>query len=483
MQIEYKPVGIDEMGLSERAPEFEEFSRIFERFQPVEEPAPPEEQDPQLQPPGPADVPQIHIASDEEEEELDEEQQRYLNASRKKLLKLQRMSVAELKTRAAHPEVVDWVDVTAEDPDLLVHLKGYRNLVPVPGHWSMKRKYLAGKRGIVRPPFELPEYIKDTGISQMRETVRETESEQSLKSKQRQRTQPKMGKIVVDYQRLHDAFFKYQTKPIMTPHGDLYREGKEFETKLREKKPGVLSQELREALGMTHPLLPPPWLLNMQRFGPPPSYPKMRIPGLNAPIPEGAQWGYHPGGWGKPPVDQYNRPLYGDVFGLYSQYQTQLHSNMEAANLTATVEREFWGEIKYVHVESEPEPEEEEEPSDREESDQDQGEDQPAKVTPISEFNTMQGLVTPSGIMTTSGLATPRMIELRKTKPTSVPPTSTREPVDQKDQKQLYTVLEQKEVRAGEGFMASQHVYDLGGRGGSEQPVAVRKRKFGNKSR
>jgi splicing factor 3B subunit 2 len=63
------------------------------------------------------------------------------------------------------------------------------------------------------------------------------------------------------------------------------------------------------------PLIPPPWLINMQRYGPPPSYPGLRIPGLNAPIPEGAQWGYHPGGWGKPPVDEYGRPLYGDVFG------------------------------------------------------------------------------------------------------------------------------------------------------------------------
>lgn len=34
------------------------------------------------------------------------------------------------------------------------------------------------------------------------------------------------------------------------------------------------------------------------------------------PIPQGAQWGYHPGGWGKPPVDEYNQPLYGDVFGI-----------------------------------------------------------------------------------------------------------------------------------------------------------------------
>lgn len=40
-----------------------------------------------------------------------------------------------------------------------------------------------------------------------------------------------------------------------------------------------------------------------QRYGPPPSYPSLKIPGLNAPIPHGALFGYHPGGWGKPPVD------------------------------------------------------------------------------------------------------------------------------------------------------------------------------------
>ncbi|KAK8935691.1 hypothetical protein KSP39_PZI005674 [Platanthera zijinensis] len=49
---------------------------------------------------------------------------------------------------------------------------------------------------------------------------------------------------------------------------------------------------------------PPPWLINMQRYGPPPSYPQLKIPGLNAPIPPGASFGYHPGGWGKPPVDE-----------------------------------------------------------------------------------------------------------------------------------------------------------------------------------
>jgi hypothetical protein len=65
-----------------------------------------------------------------------------------------------------------------------------------------------------------------------------------------------------------------------------YYEGKEFETSLKEKRPGDLSPELVEALSIP-PLAPPPWLISMQRFGPPPSYPTLRIPGLNAPIPEG----------------------------------------------------------------------------------------------------------------------------------------------------------------------------------------------------
>ena len=39
-----------------------------------------------------------------------------------------------------------------------------------------------------------------------------------------------------------------------------------------------------------------------------------QVPGLNAPIPPGAQFGYQPGGWGKPPVNEDGIPLYGDVF-------------------------------------------------------------------------------------------------------------------------------------------------------------------------
>lgn len=63
---------------------------------------------------------------------------------------------------------------------------------------------------------------------------------------------------------LHDAFFKFQSKPRLTRHGDVYYEGKEFEVSLREKRPGVLSEELRKALQIPEGG-PTPWLVNMQR--------------------------------------------------------------------------------------------------------------------------------------------------------------------------------------------------------------------------
>ena len=101
--------------------------------------------------------------------------------SKKKQRKLNRLTVAELKHLVAKPEVVEWTDVSAADPRLLLHLKCYRNTIPIP-------------EGCV---------------------------------------------------------------------------------------PTVFLWYIRSPCG-TH----------------------------------SAQWGFHPGGWGKPPLDEYNRPLYGDVFGV-----------------------------------------------------------------------------------------------------------------------------------------------------------------------
>ena len=150
--------------------------------------------------------------------------------------------MAELKQLVSKPEVVEWVDCDARDPRLLVSLKAYRkcvrslivaaqnaslivstifnSTVPVPVHWSAKREYLSGKRGIEKPPFQLPSWIADTGIADQRDAIKEKEATMSLKQKTRERVQPKMGKIDIDYQKLHDAFFRYQTKPSMSRFGE-----------------------------------------------------------------------------------------------------------------------------------------------------------------------------------------------------------------------------------------------------------------------
>ncbi|KAK9524897.1 hypothetical protein VZT92_017261 [Zoarces viviparus] len=361
--------------------------------------------------------------------------------SKKKMRRMNRLTVAELKQLVARPDVVEMHDVTAHEPKLLVHLKATRNTVPVPRHWCFKRKYLQGKRGIEKPPFELPDFIKKTGIQEMREALQEKEDAKTMKTKMREKVRPKMGKIDIDYQKLHDAFFKWQIKPKLTIHGDLYYEGKEFETRLKEKKPGDLSDELRIALGMpvgpnSHKV-PPPWLIAMQRYGPPPSYPNLKIPGLNSPIPDNCTFGYHAGGWGKPPVDEMGKPLYGDVFGTNA-------ADFQAKAEEEEVDHAPWGEL-------EPSDEESSEEEEEEESDEEKP-DETGFVTPAD-----SGLITPGGFSSVpAGMETPELIELRKKK--------IEEAMDGNETPQLFTVLpERRTGPVGAAMMASTHIYDVSG--------------------
>eukprot|EP01130_Rhizamoeba_saxonica_P015576 TRINITY_DN7033_c0_g1_i1.p1 TRINITY_DN7033_c0_g1~~TRINITY_DN7033_c0_g1_i1.p1 ORF type:complete len:528 (+),score=176.35 TRINITY_DN7033_c0_g1_i1:69-1652(+) len=253
-----------------------------------------------------------------EEEEVSEESEEVVvkvKKSRKKKKLESRYPIAVLKQLVDRPDLVEIHDTCAADPFMLIHFKSYRAAVPVPVHWSQKRKYLQGKRGVEKDTFDLPQFIKDTGIQEIRGVGLMKDATKSLNQTMRERLNPHLGKMDISYETLHDAFFVHQVKPEMGGHGDLYYEGKEYEVEMKEKRPGQLSQKLKEALGMPDGA-PPPWLINMQRLGPPPSYPKLKIPGLTAPIPPNAQYGFQPGGWGRPPVDHYNRPLFGDPFGV-----------------------------------------------------------------------------------------------------------------------------------------------------------------------
>jgi splicing factor 3B subunit 2 len=118
--------------------------------------------------------------------------------TRKQRKELQRLKVAVLKQAVHAPEVVTIEDVTAADPALLVHLKATENTVPVPRHWSQKRKYLQNKQGSEQSPFTLPKFIADTGIGGMREAYREKEDAKTAKATQRDRMAPKMGKMEIN---------------------------------------------------------------------------------------------------------------------------------------------------------------------------------------------------------------------------------------------------------------------------------------------
>ena len=412
--------------MDEDNPLFDLYKEIMGRFEEDDK------QDPALKEP---EKPEI-MEEDDMMQDEDEEEATKKKLSKKKRKEMNKMSIAELKAIVKRPEIVEWTDPTAPDPKLLVHIKSYKNVVPVPAHWALKREYLSSKRGIEKPPFSLPKFIQETGIAEMRDAVLEKQNEASLKQQQRARVQPKMGRLDIDYQKLYEAFFRFQTKPELTRYGEVYYEGKEFETNLKHLRPGELSDELKDALNMPGGA-PPPWLINMQRYGPPPSYPALKVPGVNAPPPPGASWGFGPGQWGKPPVDEAtNRPLYGgDIFGVLQQQQNTQQGE--------PIEKDLWGELQA--------PEESEEEEEEDEEDEEDDEDGGAGLQSVAGIETPSGMV--SSVPTEMGGAeSVSEFDLRKRRGTDTEETSA--------PRSAYQVIPERQTRV-EGFFGGDRAYDL----------------------
>ena len=113
---------------------------------------------------------------------------------------------------------------------------------------------------------------------------------------------------------------------------------------MRGFKPGRMSPELRHALGIPENS-PPPWLINMQRYGPPPAYPNLKIPGVNAPIPETVTYGF-----GRLFTDEKGFTVYADPHGLNKAVYQRRQNR-----------KDFWGSVKERAEEDEEDFEEEEE--------------------------------------------------------------------------------------------------------------------------
>lgn len=400
--------------------------------------------------------PEVFYGDDDNIQDEDEEEETKKKLSKKARKAANKLSIAELKAIVRKPEIVEWTDTSAQDPRLLVNIKSARNVVPVPTHWCLKREYLSSKRGIEKPGFALPKFIAETGIAEMRDAVLEKQAEASLKQRARERVSGKTGKLDIDYQKLYEAFFRRQTKPSLTRYGEVYYEGKEFETNLRHLRPGELSEELKEALNMP-PGAPPPWLINQQKIGPPPSYPALKLPGLNAPPPPGAAWGFHPGGYGKPPVDDQNRPLFGgDVFGMADM---KLDKSKDGAAAPEAVDKSLWGELQ-------PPVEEED---DEEEDDEDDEEDDGESGTKTGVSVPFGGTETPGGFATTVPTDIPRGhndVTLRKQRHGTETESSNHP-------RSAGTVLNERSIRA-EGFFGGERAYDLSaGKSGPPSNVPV----------
>jgi len=394
----------------------------------------------------------------EKDSDLDSDDEDGAVLSKRKQREASRPTVAELKNRVDRADLVEAHDVTAADPDMLLLMKAVLGTVPVPRHWGRKRKYLQGKRGIEKPPFQLPDFIAKTGISDVRGALDDEETDQTIRKKNRNRVNPNMGALDVDYRTLHDAFFKHQNRQSirvkLTKMGDLYYEGKEFETNqlAHVQVGGELSSRLKEALGMVNDTTPPPWIINMQRYGPPPSYPNLKIPGLNAPLPKDCSYGYHVNGWGKPPVDAFGRPLYGGnpfdppgSSGMNSTTDWDFDAT-SGAIITSdgkTIGRKPWGALPgddggYSDGE-EDEEESEEESSEEEDGDMDESSEEEGEEVEDMEKKGVVG-VDGAGIPTLQdgieSVLPASAVDLRKQggDETPAPP------------KQLYTVLQQKEA-------------------------------------
>jgi splicing factor 3B subunit 2 len=137
-------------------PLFEQYKDIFEKFRErtEEEVATKDEEKPEI------------YYSDNDD--VSEEEDGTPKISKKQRKAMNKLSVAQLKSLVSKPELVEWTDVSSSNPQLLVAIKGAKNVVPVPTHWSLKREYLSSKRGIEKPPFALPKFIQETGIAEMR---------------------------------------------------------------------------------------------------------------------------------------------------------------------------------------------------------------------------------------------------------------------------------------------------------------------------
>ncbi|KAL8449102.1 hypothetical protein Emag_003773 [Eimeria magna] len=186
-------------------------------------------------------------------------------------------------------------------------------------------------------------------------------------------------------------------------------------------------------------------LVHPPRYGPPPSYPRLRVPGLNAPIPAGASYGYQPGGWGRPPVDETGKLLF-----QAPEEDAAEEEEQNAAGQGANQAPAMWGELP---PDAEVQEEEEEE----------EGEGAAGEGAPATAETPFAGGVSSVG-GSTLGLESPATMELQQRRGASSVASSG---------PKAYTILTPQDASVQQGqLFGVRHTYHIpsGVLGGQQQP-------------
>ena len=205
------------------------------------------------------------------------------------------ISQALLRASASNPLVVEEVDRTAPQPFFLIFLKAYMANIKISPEWSQKRRLYQNKSGNEKGNFFIPKFIEDLNARHLVQRDDKTQR-QELAAIARAR----LTKHNIDYQQWDDAFHIHMPRIRFDTLDQTQYEGKSEVERFQHLSPlDPLSAELQRALGMFQtpsatPLstinIMPPWIPKMQQHGPPPAYPNVYIPGVNAPLPPGADW-------------------------------------------------------------------------------------------------------------------------------------------------------------------------------------------------
>jgi hypothetical protein len=153
-------------------------------------------------------------------------------------------------------------------------------------------------------------------------------------------------------------------------------------------------------------------------------------------------------GWGKPPVDEYGRPLYGDVFGITSNVEIDLEPLVDKTFL--------WGSYE-IADEQQPEEDDEEDSNQSEEIDGNTYHSSSKKSLDMSGLETPSTLDGASSVV--SGLETPATIDLRKRSGDETPVLSDNQ------HRELYKVMKENKSSAQEqgSLFGSDRTYTFDG--------------------